>query len=123
MTKPTTTARQAEPTPGPWVVYRNEIVVREDEEQGFDGKSWTARTHVARTRSVGCAGLHYPFKKEAAANARLIAAAPDLLWAAKSALALLCGDGQDGTLGHHPGNPVPTVLRNAIAKARAEPPA
>ena len=53
-------------------------------------------------------------------NARLIAAAPDLLEAAQAALALLTGDGTDGTLGHHPENRVPAALRNAVLKATGE---
>lgn len=51
------------------------------------------------------------------ANANLIAAAPDLLAACKAALEKITGTGQDGTLGHHPDNPVPAQLRAAIAKA------
>ena len=41
----------------------------------------------------------------------------ELLDAAKAALAKICGDGWDGSLGHHPDNPLPTQLRRAIAKA------
>jgi hypothetical protein len=50
-------------------------------------------------------------------QARLEKAAPALLKACKAALAKLTGDGWDGTLGHHPDNPVPKMLREAIRKA------
>lgn len=56
-------------------------------------------------------------------NARLIVRAvnchDDLQAACIAALAKLTGDGMDGTLGHHPDNPLPTQLRAAIAKAGA----
>ena len=45
----------------------------------------------------------------------------DLLEACKAAYALLTGTGQDGTMGHHPDNPVPAMLRKAINKAEVEP--
>ena len=48
---------------------------------------------------------------------RLEKAAPALLKACKAAYALLTGTGQDGTMGHHPDNPVPAMLRKAINKA------
>lgn len=43
-----------------------------------------------------------------------------LLAACKAAYAKMTGDGWDGTLGHHPDNPVPQMLRAAIAKAEGE---
>lgn len=58
--------------------------------------------------------------EEDKANARLIAAAPELVAACRAALALLTGDGWDGTLGHHKDNPIPVLLRAAIAKAEKE---
>ena len=51
------------------------------------------------------------------ANARLISASPDLYFACSAALNLLVGHVMDGSLGHHPDNPGPTMLRNALAKA------
>jgi len=48
----------------------------------------------------------------------LHAAAYQTLTACKAALKLLTGTGQDGTLGHHPDNPVPAQLRAAVAAAR-----
>jgi hypothetical protein len=57
------------------------------------------------------------------ADARLIAAAPDLLEACQGALAKLTGNGWDGTLGHHPDNPIPAKLRAAITKATGKEPA
>ena len=45
----------------------------------------------------------------------------DLLEACKAAYALLTGNGQDGTMGHHKDNPVPAMLRAAIAKAEVKP--
>lgn len=50
----------------------------------------------------------------------MTAAAPALLAAAVDAYALLTGTGQDGTMGHHPDDPVPAALRAAIAKATGE---
>ena len=50
--------------------------------------------------------------------------APELLAACRAALRLLTGiPGErpgDGNLGHHPDNPVPTLLRASIAKASAQ---
>lgn len=57
------------------------------------------------------------FIEEHLANVYLIAAAPDLLAACGAALTIITGNGQDGTWGQHPDNPVPTQLRAAIAKA------
>jgi len=44
-----------------------------------------------------------------------------LLAASEAALALLTGTGQDGTLGHHPDNPVPAALKKAIDACYEEP--
>ena len=44
----------------------------------------------------------------------------ELLAACIAALALLTGTGQDGTLGHHPDNPVPAMLATAIAKVKQD---
>lgn len=64
-------------TPGPWVVVRagNSTLIRSDSQRGYFAKIEGA-----------CAGAH---GAEGEANARLIAAAPDLLEALKKALPLL----------------------------------
>lgn len=63
------------------------------------------------------AAIRYPDWPQSIAHANLIVAAPDLLAISKKALHLLTGNGQDGTLGHHPDNPVPAALRAAITPA------
>ncbi len=78
-------------TPGPWIVGISE-----------DFSGWP----MFRLRDMENSD---PNAREAQANARLIAAAPDLLAACESALALLGNPGDDG--------PVSTALRAAIAKA------
>lgn len=60
---------------------------------------------------------HMDCVPERVCNAHLIAAAPNLLAACEEAYALLTG-----TLGHHPDNPVPTLLREEIAKAKGPKP-
>jgi len=52
--------------------------------------------------------------------AHLIACAPHLLAACRAAYDLLTGDGQDGTMGHHKDNPVPAMLRAAMARAEGK---
>ena len=85
-------------TPGPWVV----------------GTGWIFRAVTSNPHGGGHIGVredtHITFRETdiGRANARLIAAAPDLLEAAKQALALLDGKGI-GITAHN--------LRAAIAKA------
>lgn len=63
------------------------------------------------------AAIRYPDQPKSIAHANLIVAGPDLLAASKKALRLLNRNGQDGTMGHHPDNPVPAALRAAITLA------
>ena len=58
-------------TPGPWVTENDHIVVR-----NYDGK-------LTRLDSIAKVFPDFPLSDEAIANARLIAAAPDLLDALK----------------------------------------
>ena len=89
-----------EHTPGPWIIRHVGI-----------GQPYVIDSNSGQIALVGPRQSH---------DAALIAAAPDLLAACEIALALLTGTGQDGTLGHHPDNPVPAMLRAAIAKAKGE---
>lgn len=64
---------------------------------------------------------HRPWRTaEDAYNATLMAATPDLLKACKAAYTKICGDGLDGNYGEHEDNPLPTMLREAIAKAEGK---
>lgn len=100
-------------TPGPWSV------------NGLDQPHDKDRTVCFRTKAgnpfyVACVygeGVLVSPSPERLANARLIAAAPDLLEACKAALEKICGNGQDGNYGEHQENPLPSKLRAAISKA------
>jgi hypothetical protein len=88
-------------TPGPWTVFhgkQGQIEIDQDGERG----------------APSLASVHFPSnglgKEINDANARLIAAAPDLLKAARSAV-----DWMDDGIGHKP--PFLDALRAAIAKA------
>ena len=89
----------AQHTPAPWVHDQAENMIMKQRE---DGTQWL----VAQARSVSCSVA------ERDANARLIAAAPDLLAAlvvARDELTLIAADE-----GEHYNNP---TLNDAIAKA------
>lgn len=115
-------------TPGPWVECghdRGGCQCRMVWSRTSDGTVATAIHHKA----IACVHQEWGDGKdmiygdfppeEVAANARLIAASPDLLGAAKAAfdlLTVLGGESADLASGHVPGE----MLRNAIAKAEGK---
>ena len=86
-------------TPGPW---------RLEEHNGAPRNLMASKAKIIAT---------YPclFGKVDLANFRLLLAAPDLLAACKAAYRHITDI--EGALGEHPDNPVPSMLRAAIAKA------
>jgi hypothetical protein len=99
-------------TPGPWIVDEDGASIYAKDTHNPDTGDW-----LICEIEAGCNNSGLGNGEEDEANAHLVAAAPDLLEACKQALELLTGTGQDGTLGHHPDNPVPALLRAAIQKA------
>lgn len=93
------------PTPGPWVLGKQH---KSRVEIGSKDHSWTDLARVVTIMSDG------HMSAEGLANARLIAAAPDLL----AALEAMIPEGwDDGAMDHMPGI---KQARAAIAKARGE---
>ena len=92
-------------TPGPWII---------------DGGSWTPRTqHLIRAKAVYCDAwipVAHCYEPEAAANVRLIAAAPDLL-AALQRLASIADEG--AVLRHETGKPTWSFIDEVKQSARA----
>jgi hypothetical protein len=98
-------------TPGPWYALGQSVNV---DRPGLDGLASVAKAHQRRgVSSVPIA------KAEAEANARLIAAAPDMLKAHEWIAALASGWDEDGALG--PKEPLSweSVARMAMDYARA----
>lgn len=95
-------------TPGPWKLNfenSNEIVA------DFGGQDITvALAH-------GPAGMWGEVQYEHAANARLIAAAPELLEACKFALQKCISLRESGDAGFYPEQPEEIMLKKVIAKA------
>jgi len=89
-------------TPGPW-----RFVVR----RRGDGDTGTIVAAVAPGHQIltDAMGGHYPSN-----DGRLIAASPDLYAACESALDYLL---DPHGAGQHPDNPLPTMLREALARA------
>ena len=108
-------------TPGPWTVDDDEIVAGEvhvvcfghdyDDYGGFHGRWPRPKGHRARYAD----GQYEIMKAEADANARLIAAAPDLLAALEAAWPGLSGQSYE-----RPISEVWEQARSAIAKAKGE---
>lgn len=111
-------------TPGPWVASGEDRVVSETLLYCGDVAPAVGeyRGDIATIQSCNHLGRYAIGREEAAANARLMAAAPDLLEAAKIALAMLnrnlaseesCGQPFNGDDEHE----AHRVLTAAIAKA------
>lgn len=106
-------------TPGPWIA-RGKVTTVGDENNS--SMLWCGTVAPAGSKFRGsianiqsCDHIGGISREEAAANARLIAAAPDLLSAAKGLLALL----DDGTCTADPEESEISFARAAIAKAQA----
>lgn len=107
-------------TPGPWEVYDTGTELSIFYEDGTEDGADIAYT-VTRTRKVrGHIRRNTPATKEDWANARLMAAAPDLLQAARCALADLEGvmsEYEPSGDRQHPGWKTIEELNAAISKA------
>lgn len=106
-------------TPGEWVALGEERYVSGSlllcsSIEPFRGWDDRYRGPIADVQSCDHLGPHAIDRKEAEANARLMAAAPDLLEALKDALCALDCCGKD--------YPAGTKARAAIAKALGETP-
>ena len=102
-------------TPGPWT-HEGRFVVA----YGENGANICAISEPRASSTVGYTELTRNSKdgQEAYANARLIAAAPDLLAAARDAIVAL----EDGEgLGFQGGDEAYAALKQAIAKAENSP--
>lgn len=98
---------KAGPTPGPWALLA-------DEGYRVNGREVHNRVVAGNREIARVAGV--AADKHGEHNARLIAAAPDLLAACEAALGLLVG--YDDKLNPKHSAPVFSTLRAAIAKAR-----
>lgn len=58
----------------------------------------------------------YPFVEKAERLRTVLNRHDPLVAACRAALAYICGGGQDGTLGQHHDNWLPTMLRDALAR-------
>ena len=103
-------------TPGPWAVkpYRGEHGFASEHFRQIDGQGWDALARVV----VRMAGGEFD-SPEGAANARLIAAAPDMLEALEKALELL-EPFDDPELSLGLGKDALTSIRAALNKATKE---
>lgn len=98
-------------TPGPWEVKPEEVdrpYIR------IRGTQWGGRFKVANVLSPDYDGVHHREADETRANARLIAAAPELLEALQGLLIRVADDEEYG-----PEHAI-TIARAAIAKATGE---
>lgn len=103
----TTTKKKAEHTPGDWAVnWRSQ----EDDSQYFDIEDYNGNT-VCKVESYDASE---EFQEEGKANARLIAAAPDLLAVCENAVRILEHNCP------HEALPAIELLKHEIAKAKGE---
>lgn len=107
----TETEEKVTHTPGPWVIvaddYTGEMEIRREEEA--DAVMYEVIAQVGRDDIEGCV-----------ANAHLIRAAPDLLFAAQLALKYLSGEGHPHFTARE--EDIEGYLRDAIAKAEGQEP-
>jgi hypothetical protein len=97
-------------TPGPWIVNGNEIAAPE-----FDNGIATWYVRVASVDGTRETGWNAPTIK---ANARLIAAAPDMLAMLHEVLALLNNPDADGTDANRVEREILAVIAKATGGAR-----
>lgn len=116
----------SEHTPGPWTFDGEEGIVKEGVVTPYHGIVTTeqriAAIYVANDFDFPSSEAEEDFQEEAIANARLIAAAPDLLAACKTALRYLTVQIPYSPSEQGDSDFVPTVqaLRAAIAKAKGD---
>lgn len=99
-------------TPGPWFARGTDI----PKSRRYSIMSFTGHKEDNGAARVGGVDTCHVTKDQALANARLIAAAPDLLWALKKAVADYGRDGGPWNVPNEPGAWL-SMARSAIADA------
>lgn len=101
--------QKAAHTPGPWQIEWNVA-------QGGEGHYITDSNDMGELSRIAAVLFHDDADGETRANARLIAAAPDLLEIARAIVAV-CDSGKHADMACMEGSPLVDAARDAIAKA------
>ena len=101
--------QKAAHTPAPWLIEWNTA-------QGGEGHYITDSKDMAELSRIAAVLFHDDTDGETRANARLIAAAPDLLEIARAIVAI-CDIGKYADMACMEGSPLVDAARDAIAKA------
>ena len=101
--------QKAAHTPGPWLIEWNAA-------QGGEGHYITDSKDMGELSRIAAVLFHDDADNETRANARLIAAAPDLLEIARAIVAI-CDTGKYADMACMEGSPLVDAARDAIAKA------